>query len=138
MHTSSGKMLRLTAVFGAAAVIIGAFGAHALKNTFESLQLDVRYLIGIYEKGVQYQFYHTLALGLVSLMLYHHPASKWLPRAGWLFVAGMLLFPGSLYLLACRDLIPFPVGWAGPVTPLGGMCFIGGWIALLASSFEKK
>lgn len=131
-------MIRLTAIFGAAAVIIGAFGAHGLKSAFEARQLDTRYLLSIYEKGVQYQFYHTLALGLVSLLLQHHPAGKWLPRAGWLFMAGILMFSGSLYLLACRDLLPFPVAWAGPVTPLGGLCFIAGWVALAASTFEKK
>lgn len=131
-------MLRLTAFFGAAAVMIGAFGAHGLKSAFEARQLDTRYLLGIYEKGVQYQFYHTFALGLVSLLLLHRPASKWLQRAGWLFIAGMLMFSGSLYLLACRDLLPFSVAWAGPVTPLGGLCFIGGWLALLASTFDKK
>ena len=138
MNMPSGKMLRLTAFFGAAAVVIGAFGAHGLKSAFEARQLDTRYLLGIYEKGVQYQFYHTLALGLVSLLLRHQPGSKWLPRAGWLFAAGILLFSGSLYLLACRDLLPFSVGWAGPVTPLGGLCFIAGWVALLVSTFEKE
>lgn len=131
-------MLRLAAIFGAAAVVIGAFGAHGLKSAFEARQLDTRYLIGIYEKGVQYQFYHTLALGLVSLLLSHKPGSKWLTRAAWLFIAGVLMFSGSLYLLACRDLLPFSVAWAGPVTPLGGVCFIGGWVALLASTFEGK
>lgn len=137
MDMPSGKMLRLTAFLGAAAVVIGAFGAHGLKSAFEVRQLDTRYLLGIYEKGVQYQFYHTLALGLVSLLLHHQPGSKWLPRAGWLFTAGILMFSGSLYLLACRDLLPFPVAWAGPVTPLGGLCFIAGWVALLVSTFEK-
>ncbi len=132
MNLQSEKFLRLTAFFGMAAVAIGAFGAHGLKSAFEARQLDTRYLLGIYEKGVQYQFYHNLALGLVGLLLRQTPGRPWLRRAGWLFVAGMLMFSGSLYLLACRDLLPFPVGWAGPVTPLGGVCFIAGWAALLA------
>lgn len=123
---------------GVTAVIIGAFGAHGLKNTFEARQLDTRYLLGIYEKGVQYQFYHTLALGLVGLLLQHRPGSKWLLRAGWLFVAGILMFSGSLYLLACRDLLPFSVAWAGPVTPMGGLCFIAGWIVLLVVASGKN
>lgn len=125
------KFLRLTAIFGLTAVTIGAFGAHGLKSAFEGRQLDSRYLLDIWEKGVQYQFYHTLALGLVGLLLQRQPENKWLARAGWLFVAGMLMFSGSLYLLTCRELLPFPVGWAGPVTPLGGLCFIAGWAALL-------
>jgi len=138
MTASFEKTIRLAAIFGAAAVIIGAFGAHGLKSAFEARQLDTRYLLGIYEKGVQYQFYHTLALGLVALLQQHRPSSVWLPRAAWLFVAGMLMFSGSLYLLACRELLPFPVGWAGPVTPIGGLCFVAGWIALLAGTFEKN
>ncbi|MCW5923605.1 MAG: DUF423 domain-containing protein [Saprospiraceae bacterium] len=135
--TQTTRTLRLAVIFGLTAVAIGAFGAHGLKSAFEARQLDTRYLLGIYEKGVQYQFYHTLALGLVALLLHHRPDSKWLVRASALFVAGILLFSGSLYLLACRDLLPFPVGWAGPVTPVGGLCFIAGWAALLWATFEK-
>lgn len=138
MNIQSEKMLRLAAVLGAAAVMIGAFGAHGLKSAFEARQLDTRYLLGIYEKGVQYQFYHTLALAAAGLLLQHRSGSKWLPRAAWLFIAGILMFSGSLYLLACRDLLPFPVGWAGPVTPIGGFCFIAGWVALLAATFERE
>lgn len=130
MNPQAERYLRLTAIFGLTAVAIGAFGAHGLKGAFEARQLDARYLLGIYEKGVQYQFYHTLALGLVALLLQNRPGSEWLRRAGQLFAAGILLFSGSLYLLACRDLLPFPVGWVGPVTPLGGLCFMAGWAAL--------
>lgn len=138
MNPQAERFLRLTAIFGLAAVAIGAFGAHGLKGAFEARQLDARYLLGIYEKGVQYQFYHTLALGLVALLLQNRPDSEWLRRAGQLFVAGILLFSGSLYLLACRDLLPFPVGWVGPVTPLGGLCFMAGWAALFMGMAEKK
>jgi len=137
MNLIADKFIRLTAAFGAAAVAVGAFGAHSLKSLFIARQLDAQYLLGIYEKGVQYHFYHVLALGLVGILLYHRPGSQWLQRAGWLFVAGILMFSGSLYLLACRDVLPFPVGWAGPVTPLGGLCFIGGWVALLISVWKK-
>jgi uncharacterized membrane protein YgdD (TMEM256/DUF423 family) len=130
MNPQSENFLRLTAIFGVAAVAIGAFGAHGLKGAFDARQLDARYLLGIYEKGVQYQFYHTLALGFVALLLRQNAENKWLRRAGWLFVTGILMFSGSLYLLACRDVLPFAVGWAGPVTPLGGLCFMAGWVAL--------
>lgn len=131
MNLVAEKFIRLAAIFGAAAVAIGAFGAHGLKSLFVTRQLDAEYLLGIYEKGVQYHFYHTLALGLVGLLLRQHPGNRGLTWAGWLFMAGIVCFSGSLYLLACRDVLPFPVGWAGPVTPLGGMCFIAGWVALL-------
>ena len=134
--SSPTKILRWTALLGAAAVIIGAFGAHGLKSMFEARQLDVRHLLAIYEKGVQYHFYHTLALGLVGLLAQQRPAGKWLKYAGILFTAGIVCFSGSLYLLACRDLLPFPVGWAGPVTPLGGLCFIGGWLSLFVAMYR--
>jgi uncharacterized membrane protein YgdD (TMEM256/DUF423 family) len=119
--------MRLTAALGALAVIIGAFGAHGLKPHLDAYQA------GIFEKGVQYQMYHTLAMGLAALLLERRPDSKWARNAAGLFLLGILFFSGSLYLLACRDLLPFPVAWAGPVTPFGGLCFIGGWISIWVS-----
>lgn len=116
--------LRLAALLGAFTVAIGAFGAHGLKPKLTEYQLS------IFEKGVQYQFVHTLALLAVGLLLQQHPDNAWLQRAGWAFVIGIAFFSGSLYLLACRDLLAFPVGWAGPVTPLGGLGFIAGWAML--------
>jgi uncharacterized membrane protein YgdD (TMEM256/DUF423 family) len=127
MNPTSGKWVRWAAAFGAAAVAIGAFGAHGLKPLLSDYQ------ILIFEKGVQYQFYHALALLAVGILQQKNAAQPWLARAGWLFVAGILGFSGSLYLLACRDLLPFGVAWAGPLTPLGGLCFLGGWGALIFS-----
>ena len=118
------NFIRLGAVLGALTVVIGAFGAHGLKPHLSEYQ------IAIYEKGVQYQFYHSLAILLVGILLQHMPDGKGLRQAGWLFLAGILCFSGSLYLLACRDIIAFPVGWAGPVTPIGGVLFIAGWLRL--------
>lgn len=113
--------LRIGAILGALAVGIGAFGAHGLKPHLSEYQ------IAIFEKGVQYQFFHTLALLAIGLLLQHQPANKWFIRAGWLFLAGIIGFSGSLYLLACRDLISIPVDWVGPITPLGGLCFLAAW-----------
>ncbi len=126
------SFLRIGAIIGALAVAIGAFGAHGLKPHLTDYQIT------IFEKGVQYQFYHTLAILAVGLLLQHSPENKWLRRAGWLFLAGIIGFSGSLYLLACRDLLPFPVGFAGPVTPLGGLCFLAAWGILAASSNKLK
>lgn len=121
----SNQFFRLAAVLGALAVGLGAFGAHGLKPLLTDYQLD------IYEKAVHYQFFHVLALLAVAFRLEAFSSPPvWLKRAGWLFVAGIAAFSGSLYLLACRDLLGFPVGWAGPVTPLGGVCFMAGWVAL--------
>lgn len=126
------SFLRIGALTGALAVAIGAFGAHGLKPHLSDYQIT------IFEKGVQYQFYHTLALLAVGLLLGRSPENKWLKRAGWLFVAGIIGFSGSLYLLACRDLLAFPVGWAGPVTPLGGLCFLAAWGMLAVGSSGKE
>lgn len=124
MNFSDKKFLQVAGLLGALAVGIGAFGAHGLKPLLSAYQL------AIFEKGVQYQFYHALALLVVALLLQRNPDNHWFKRAGWLFIAGIIAFSGSLFLLACRDLIAIPVAWAGPVTPLGGLCFLAGWISL--------
>lgn len=118
------NFLRIGAAFGALSVGIGAFGAHGLKPHLTDYQIE------IFEKGVQYQFYHALALVLVGILIRQTPTNPWLRRSGWFFVAGIVGFSGSLYLLACRDLIAIPVQWVGPVTPLGGLCFLAGWLFL--------
>lgn len=119
----SNRFIQIAAGAGALAVIIGAFGAHGLKPHLSEYQLN------IFEKGVQYQLVHTLALFGVGLL--EQLTNKDLKWSGWLFAAGILFFSGSLYLLACRDLLPFSVAWAGPITPLGGLCFIAGWLSLI-------
>ncbi len=104
-------MFRLAAVLAFLAVALGAFGAHGLK-----LMLQERGMTGAWEKAVLYHFVHALALLAVSLF-------PQLPKgAGWLFVAGIVLFSGSLYLMGLSN-----VRWLGAVTPLGGLCFLAGW-----------
>lgn len=118
------RILRWAAWSGVLAVAIGAFGAHGLKPHL------TEYQVGIFEKGVQYHFIHTLALlgvGILATYKGNAPGLRWSAR---LFAVGIACFSGSLYLLACRDLLPFPTGWAGPVTPLGGLCFVAGWAIL--------
>lgn len=118
----------IAALYGALAVILGAFGAHALKEKLDAYQLE------IFNKGVQYQFYHVIALFAV-VFLAEKIQPKTLTFAGWFFSVGILFFSGSLYLLATRSLMGTdaltPI--LGPVTPLGGLCFIIGWILLLVS-----
>ncbi|MBL7774963.1 MAG: DUF423 domain-containing protein [Saprospiraceae bacterium] len=126
----NNRTLQYAAISGALAVIIGAFGAHALKPHLSDYQID------IYEKGVQYQFVHTLAMLFAGLLpLASGRFALWAQR---FFLAGIVCFSGSLYLLACRELLPFPVAWVGPVTPLGGLAFIGGWISLLIGFRKSK
>jgi uncharacterized membrane protein YgdD (TMEM256/DUF423 family) len=123
-------ILRTAAALGFAGVAIGAFAAHGLKPRLDPYQIQ------IFEKGVQYHFIHTLALGWVGLLAGQRAQVGRLRWAYWLFVAGIACFSGSLYLLATRDLLPFSVAWAGPITPLGGLCFLGGWGVLLLNADE--
>ncbi len=118
----------IATLYGALAVILGAFGAHALKDKLDTYQHT------IYEKAVSYQFYHVAALLAIALLA-DKLQVKTLSLAGWFFTAGILFFSGSLYLLATRSLLGLdaltPV--LGPITPIGGLCFIIGWILLLVS-----
>ncbi len=116
--------LTLASLSGLLAVALGAFGAHALKTRLDA------YALTVYETAVQYQFYHSLALLAVALYLMHQPQAALARSAGWLFVAGMVLFSGSLYVLAFSG-----VKWLGAITPLGGLCFIAGWGCLTALGF---
>jgi uncharacterized membrane protein YgdD (TMEM256/DUF423 family) len=99
-------------------VMLGAFGAHGLKSRVSA---D---LLIVFETGVRYQMYHSLALLAVGLAAQRWPGS-WIQAAGWLFVAGIVIFSGSLYLMTFTG-----VKWLGAITPLGGVAFILGWIAL--------
>ncbi|MYM63711.1 DUF423 domain-containing protein [Pseudomaricurvus sp. HS19] len=114
----------LAAASGLLAVVLGAFGAHGLKGKLPEAMLNA------YSTGVQYHFYHTLALLLVALLL-QRLTSVWLLWSGWLFVAGMLLFSGSLYALALGA-----PRWLGPVTPIGGLCFMAGWLCLFIGAWR--
>jgi uncharacterized membrane protein YgdD (TMEM256/DUF423 family) len=118
------RLLRWSALSGAAAVALGAFGAHGLKPHLNDYQA------AIFEKGIQYHFIHTLAVLAIGVLAQRGRSIAGLRRSSYLFLAGIVLFSGSLYLLACRDLLPFPVDWLGPVTPIGGGCFIAGWLLL--------
>ncbi|MDN7125038.1 DUF423 domain-containing protein [Pseudidiomarina terrestris] len=107
----------LGAINMALGVILGAFGAHGLKGKLSPEMLAV------FQTGVQYQIYHALGLLLVAALLLPYPQATGLRTGGWLLLAGIILFSGSLYLLAVTGAKFF-----GPVTPIGGACFIIGWI----------
>ena len=113
-------------VFAAIAVILGAFGAHALKAV---LPLD---RLQVFETGVRYQIIHSIALIVLSLNLTKYEvatfASKWMHRAALFITIGIVLFSGSLYIISTSSILPFSVGpWMGPITPIGGIFFIIGW-----------
>lgn len=98
-------------------VILGAFGAHGLKNR---LSPD---LLAIYHTGVEYHLYHALGLLLVGILIQQFPQLSGLQVGGWLLFAGILIFSGSLYVLAISG-----VRWLGAITPIGGLAFIAGWV----------
>ena len=97
---------------------LGAFAAHGLKSR---LTPD---LLATFETGVRYHMFHALGLFAVAWAATRWPGSG-TAAAGWLFVAGTLIFSGSLYLLAITG-----VRWLGAITPLGGLCFLAGWLVL--------
>lgn len=107
------------AVMAALAVVLGAFGAHALKARLP------RDMLQVYHTAVQYHFWHALGLIAVGLALQTSPQACGLRVSGWLLTVGIVLFSGSLYLLAFTG-----SKWLGAVTPLGGMALILGWLIL--------
>ncbi|RYD88809.1 MAG: DUF423 domain-containing protein [Sphingobacteriales bacterium] len=126
------KQIIVTAsILGAIAVICGAFGAHALKASLEPRQLEV------WQTAVQYQFYHVFAL--LFLSTFSRFKNKLISATYYLFTVGILLFSGSLYLLATRDLLGLQgLSFLGPITPVGGLLFIIGWITIALAALRNK
>ncbi len=113
----SAILFRIAAAFCFLAVALGAFGAHALKTTLQS-----NGMLDVWNKAVLYHFLHAIVLLVIGL---HGIGNR---AAYFLFVAGILLFSGSLYVLALTN-----VRWLGAITPLGGLCFLAGWAWLIVS-----
>ena len=112
------------ALLAGTAVALGAFGAHGLRDRLEPVMLAV------FETGVRYHMYHALALLGVAWASERFPGG-WTQAAGWLFLAGIVVFGGSLYVLAVSG-----VRWLGAITPVGGVCFLLGWIALAVGALR--
>jgi len=124
--------LQIGSLFALLAVILGAFGAHGLEARLSPEQLDT------FETGVRYHFYHSFAL-LATALIGQHLRHSLLRIAGWLFVMGIVLFSGSIYLLACRDILGIANWtWLGPITPIGGTLFIIGWALLIVGIGQAK
>ena len=128
----NNKYISIAAWLGAITVALGAFGAHALK---ERLSPDT---LAIFETAVRYQFYHVFAL-LAAGILYNIKPSKTLRISAGLFIAGIIVFCGSLYLLTfLKASGNESFNWIGSVTPLGGLCFISGWVCLAIGVTAKS
>ena len=119
-------VLLTAAVLGGLSVGIGAFGAHALRAT-----LEAGGRLETFETAVKYQFYHTLALLAISILMYHLP-NKQLGYAAIAMVVGIVVFSGSLYVLCLTG-----VRWWGAVTPLGGVALIVGWGLLFLGIYRS-
>ena len=115
-------VLMTAAALGGLSVMIGAFGAHALQTT-----LEAQGRIETFETAVKYQFYHTLAIFLIGLLMFRLQ-DRLLDYAAYSMMGGILVFSGSLYILCLSG-----VRWLGAITPIGGLLFIVGWVLLLLS-----
>ncbi len=122
--------LQLAAVLGGLAVALGAFGAHSLKRVAPEA------VVNIFETGVRYQFYHVFALALAGI-LFKDFSNKWMLWAGNLFLTGIILFSGSLYILTwLKASSRQGLDWVGIITPFGGIAFIAGWVCLFIGFYK--
>jgi uncharacterized membrane protein YgdD (TMEM256/DUF423 family) len=117
--------LAIGAISAFVAVAAGAFGAHGLKNR---LSPD---MLAVFETGVRYQMYHAFALIVAAWAQTRWPGTL-TTTSGWFFIAGTVLFSGSLYLLSLSGL-----RWLGAITPLGGLAFLAGWLCLAWAALTK-
>ena len=113
-------------IMGALGVALGAFGAHGLSATLEASGRA-----GTFDTATQYHLVHALALVLAGVLAERLPG-RWTRLAGWLFLVGVALFSGSLYVLAIFD-----VGFMGAVAPFGGAALIGGWLCLARAAWDR-
>ena len=131
MDKMNKPFIQIAALLGALSVILGAFAAHGLKETVSADALQ------IFETGVRYQMYHVFALAITGI-IFAEAKEKLARRAGNLFIAGIILFSGSLYALTFAvNAGNISLERVGIITPIGGLCFILGWI-LLALSLRKS
>ncbi len=124
--------LKTATLLAALSVALGAFGAHSLKQHVSD------YAVSIFETGVRYQFYHVFAL-LAAGILYKEFPNKFIKWAGKLFIIGIIFFCTSLYLLTFIKAAVLPgYDWVGAITPVGGVCFILGWLCLFLGIKRKQ
>ena len=115
-HSPSQRFLVLGTILAGCGIAAGAFGAHALKEILDTSMLQV------FETATRYVMYHAFGLCIVSWAIDRYPGQG-LEKSGWLFILGIFLFSGSLYLVSLAG-----IRWVGAVTPIGGLAFMAGWI----------
>jgi uncharacterized membrane protein YgdD (TMEM256/DUF423 family) len=119
------RFLLSSALAAFLAVALGAFAAHSLRSRLNEHMMDV------FQTGVRYHFFHALGLALIAVLAKQYPDSKKLCWSGWLMLAGILVFSGSLYLLSLSGLT-----WLGMITPLGGLAFMVAWLLLAVFAYS--
>ncbi|CAN5475629.1 DUF423 domain-containing protein [soil metagenome] len=124
-------ILRVASIAGLLSVALGAFGAHGLKALVDEKSL------AIFDTATRYQMFHALALLLVAVQM-KSGSSRFYKYTAISFILGIIFFSGSLYLLAIRSLLGAELSWLGPITPLGGLFFIMGWIFLFISASKTS
>lgn len=127
MHAAARRFVFFGALLLALATGLGAWAAHGLEAFIDSAAIET------FSTGVEYHFYHALGLLLVGLMIDRLGASLQLLLSGWLLIAGIVMFSGSLYVLAFGA-----ARFAGPVTPIGGLCFIAAWLCLAMALWRSR
>ena len=125
------RIILFGAFFGLTAVILGAFGAHGLEGKISDKHIDT------WKTAVDYQFYHTLAL--LFLATFSRAKNIFIRLSYISFILGIVLFSGSLYLISTHSLTDVgSLSVLGPITPIGGLCFVVGWIGLLVATVKNK
>ncbi len=127
MRGMDKKLMAVGALLGALGVALGAFGAHGLKP------MVTPDMLANFETGVRYHMLHALALFAADAVGARHPNSRLPALAGWLFVAGIVIFSGSLYIMALTGL-----RWLGAITPIGGVALVGGWLCLAVAAIRRS
>lgn len=127
MHAAARRFAVAGALLLAAATILGAWAAHGLERLIDADG------VATFRTGVDYHFYHSLGLLCIAALLERIAHTRVAIVSAWLLVAGIVLFSGSLYLLAFDA-----AAFLGPVTPIGGLCFIAGWIGLAAALWRQR
>jgi len=134
----SKNSILLGCISAAIAIALGAFGAHGLLKHVESGLMDMK-MVQSFETAARYQMYHAIALVLLGIIVNSFGEHKRLNVAKWLFLAGTICFSGSLYLIATRNVIGWENWqWIGPITPIGGLLFMAGWVMIVVHFLRSK
>lgn len=124
-------------ILGALSVALGALGAHGLQRLVDQKGLEQR-VVQTFHTGVEYQFYHALALIAAGILFAYFPNS-WMRAAGWCYLAGVICFSGSLYVITALKVSGGgSIGAGGLVTPLGGLILMAGWVCMIIAVLSKR